>query len=165
MNPSGGADNAHAAPVDGRFDGRKFSLNRNALVPTDTSRPCSHPPVAYMVHFGELLTRRVTPDVTWTCRLEGHEGGPGGNALVPTDTSRPCSHPPVAYMVHFGELLTRQVTPDVTWTCRLEGHEGGPGAKQATRERHKGCVRGVPHSLGLNSGDGRTAGGRDLPKM
>ena len=66
-------------PIDAAWgpDCRKFSLNRNALVPTDTSRPRSHPPVAYMVHFGELLTRRVTPDVTWTCRLEGHEGGPG----------------------------------------------------------------------------------------
>ena len=58
-------------------DGRKFSLNRSALVPTDTSRPCSHPPVAYMVHFGELMTRQVTPDVTWTSRLEGHKGGLG----------------------------------------------------------------------------------------
>ena len=29
-----------------------------------------------MVLFGELLTRQVTPDVTWTSRLEGHEGGP-----------------------------------------------------------------------------------------
>ena len=65
-------------------------------------------------------------------------------------------------MVHFGELLTRQVTPDVTWTCRLEGHEGGPGAKQATRERTR--EQGVPTHSG-NSGDGRTAGGRDLPKM
>ena len=64
-------------------DGRKFSLNRNALVPADTSRPCSHPPVAYMVHFGELLTRQVTPDVTWTSRLEGHEGGTWRRASDP----------------------------------------------------------------------------------
>ena len=54
-------------------DGRKFSLDRNARVPSDTSRPCSHPPVAYMVHFGELLTRQFTPDVTWTSRLEGYK--------------------------------------------------------------------------------------------
>ena len=74
------------------------------------------------------------------------------NALVPTDTSRPCSHPPAAYMVHFGELLTRQVTPDVTWTCRLEGHEGGPGAKQATRERHKGCVHRCAALTGVQFG-------------
>ena len=33
----------HAARA---VDGRKFLLNRNALVPTDTSRPRSHPPVA-----------------------------------------------------------------------------------------------------------------------
>ena len=66
-------------PIDAAraADGRKFLLDRNALVPSDTSRPRSHPPVAYMVHFGELLTRQVTPDVTWTSRLEGHEGGPG----------------------------------------------------------------------------------------
>ena len=74
------------------------------------------------------------------------------NALVPTDASRPRSHPPVAYMVHFGELLTRQVTPDVTWTSRLEGHEGGPGAKQATRERHKGCVHRCAALTGVEFG-------------
>ena len=68
-------------------------------------------------------------------------------------------------MVHFGELLTRQVTPDVTWTSRLEGHQGGPGAEQATANGTRDVVRGVPRSLGLNSGDGRTAGGRDLRKM
>ena len=73
-------------------------------------------------------------------------------ALVPTDTSRPCSHPPAAYMVHFGELLTRQVTPDVTWSCRLKGHEGGPGAKQATRERHKGCVHRRAALIGVEFG-------------
>ena len=71
------------------------------------------------------------------------------NALVPSDTSRPCSHPPVANMAHFGELLTRRVTPDVTWTSRLEGHEGGPGAKQATRERHKGCVHRCAALIGV----------------
>ena len=87
------------------------------------------------------------------------------NALVPSDTSRPCSHPPAAYMVHFGELLTRQVTPDVTWTSDWKATREDPAPSKRPANGTRDVVRGVPHSLGFNSGDGRTAGGRDLRKM
>ena len=65
-------------PIDAAWaaDGRKFSLHHTAFVPSDTSRPCSKPPAAEIVHFAELLTRLVTPDVTWTSRVWGHKGGP-----------------------------------------------------------------------------------------